>query len=1335
MTAAGPTDPERRPAGTGETVERLRPGWNPALPTGVTTFLMTDIEDSTRLWETSPAAMAEALMRHDEMIAEVVRSHGGHFVAAGDGDATTSIFASAAQAVRAAIDIAHQVARVAWPEGAPIRVRFGLHTGEADERPGNYFGTLPNHAARVRGEARGGEILLSEQTTALVDGDLPPGFTIVDLGPHRLRGIEQPERISALAGPGLETPRAADECPYRGLLSFRRSDRQLFFGRERILGELLDRLEPGTLLALVGASGSGKSSLLSAGVAAAVDAGEIQCASSTRLITPGAEPPEDLEGPDTELLVVDQFEELYTQSADAERRAGFIEALLARRSPVVIGLRADFYGEISADARLAEAVAANQMLLGPMGEEDLRSAIEAPARLAGLELGPGLVALVLRDAAGQPGALPLISHALRATWERRDGRTLSVEAYRETGGVSSAIAQTAETIVQQTPIQRRPLLRAIFLRLTELGEGVEDTRRRVRSEDLVPYGASAEEVRELLERLAEARLVTLDEGTVELAHEVLISRWPRLRGWLEEDREGIRLYRRLCDAARNWEAAGREPGDLYRGGRLEAALEWSRANGALLNDTEKRFLDSSAEESANVLRHRQLTNRRLRRSLAAAGGLLVAARALLAFALVSRHDAVDAEASARSQALATESRAQSASDPQLALLLARAALASAATPQAELAASEALDANTLRAQLPSLGVQGCSSSDYLLLLDGGRTAAADTCQGYVVFADLVHHRILRKVRVGPTTTDMALAAGGQALIVVSGHNLVSVNLSSGKTRLLYTAPFEIEQLAGPPGHFLAIADRETIALVDLRHDTLHVVAHADASNNAVNGIMSASASTLLIASTGQTQGRGELLPLLTALNVDTGARWTVPLAVPPRIADVVYLRVSPDGRTWYVTGSTLNSDHEEQVAATWAIDPRTRKVLWLANGPAGTYGSPVQVSPDGSLVAVGYGNGEAAVLDAATGHLVALDSSHSTVASGDLAIAADDRTLVTLSLDGLIRLWSAQGSERLRLQAPPETTLSFMPEGKDLILFGSRGEIVNGAGQTVRSFPGVAGFTSCSSCFSATPGLGLLTYLDPESKEPRVIEIEGRTGRRVAAVTVQRLEAQGVAPDGDIVADYVEDNRLEAELVDPHDGAVRHFAPGVTETGCTSGAPSFNGDGSMMAISDGCVRVDVWDVHSGRLLRTIRLPEHGSSSSLMTPDGRYVLVQIAVGTFARADLANGAVEEVPGARAASSALAVSPNGRYYAIGRQDGSVDEYDARTLRLIRHHELANPIKTLVFSPNSSELAVEDTSDVVRVWDSCEICENPTQLARRAAAESVRSLTASERATFGVH
>jgi hypothetical protein len=177
---------------------------------------------------------------------------------------------------------------------------------------------------------------------------------------------------------------------------------------------------------------------------------------------------------------------------------------------VVIGVRADFYGAMSTNAQLASAVADNQVLLGPMREDDLRRAICEPALLAGLRLERGLVDLVLRDAAGEPGALPLISHALRETWERRDGRTLTVEAYEASGGVSSAVARTADAVLDATPESDRPLLRNVFLRLTELGDGVEDTRRRVRIEELVPQGTSIDAVKTLLDRLAEARLVTLD---------------------------------------------------------------------------------------------------------------------------------------------------------------------------------------------------------------------------------------------------------------------------------------------------------------------------------------------------------------------------------------------------------------------------------------------------------------------------------------------------------------------------------------------------------------------------------------------------------------------------------------------------------------------------------------------------------------------------------------------------------------------------------------------------------------------------------------------------------
>ncbi|HKO26533.1 MAG TPA: protein kinase, partial [Solirubrobacteraceae bacterium] len=489
ISAGLAVDPSRRPATPGELVEHLRVGWASTLPTGVMTFCMSDIEGSTTHWDNSPVAMAEALVRHDELIAGIVEGHGGRFLKSmGEGDSTTSVFESASQAVRAAIEATRALADQTAPDGDPIRTRFGLHTGEAQRRGDVYRGHTVNLAARVRGEARGGEILLSETTARLAGNDLPAGYTIVDLGVHRLKGIQRRESLTALAGPGLETPTRSGECPYRGLLPFEATDRALFFGREDVVRDVLARIAPGGLFAVVGASGSGKSSLLRAGVMAAVQAGEADGVRSVRLITPGAQPPLDLGDDESELLIVDQFEELYTQSRDAQARSRFIAALLERNGPVVIGLRADFYDQISADTGLAAAVASNQLLLGPMRDEDLRRAVCEPARLFGLELEPGLIDLVLRDVAGAPGALPLMSHALRETWERRDGRTLTVQAYQESGGVSSAVAQTADAVVNRTPEPDRPLLRNLFLRLTELGDDVEDTRRRAQIEELIPEG-------------------------------------------------------------------------------------------------------------------------------------------------------------------------------------------------------------------------------------------------------------------------------------------------------------------------------------------------------------------------------------------------------------------------------------------------------------------------------------------------------------------------------------------------------------------------------------------------------------------------------------------------------------------------------------------------------------------------------------------------------------------------------------------------------------------------------------------------------------------------------
>jgi WD40 repeat protein/class 3 adenylate cyclase len=656
------TDPARRPATPGELIERLRAGWAESLPSGVLTFCLSDIERSAALWDAHPAAMAEALVRHDELITDCAESHGGRLLKSmGGGDNTVSVFDSAPDALDAALAAARALAAEHWPERLSLGVRFGIHTGEAERRGTDYFGATVNLAARLRGEADGGQIFLSSVSSELVAQHLPQGCELVDLGQHRWPGLAAPERIHAIKAAGISTPLPATECPYRGLLAFQPEDRDYFFGREAIVEELIARLAPGRLAAVVGASGSGKSSVLRAGVIARVRAGEVTGIRGARLLTPGSSPQLVVEDDPAQLLVVDQFEELFATPVDAAQRQAFIDGLLRLRGPVLIAVRADMYGKLAGHAELAHAAAANQLLLGAMGEEELERAVTEPARLAGLRLEPGLVAVAVREVAGEPGALPLLSHALRATWERRDGRTLTVEAYRETGGVSSAIARTADAVLASLPPDERRMTRSLFLRLTELGDGAPESRRRVNAAELVPETVRPEVVHELLERLAEARLVTLGEDTAEVAHEVLIREWPTLRGWLEEDRDGIRLHRQLSAAARLWETGGRQPGDLYRGARLPAAAEWGGAHGKELNASESAFLDASIAESDRERRAERRSKGRLRSLLGVAVLLLAVAVAAGVLAVVQRDHA-------RAQGLTSDAErlgAQALSDPNV----------------------------------------------------------------------------------------------------------------------------------------------------------------------------------------------------------------------------------------------------------------------------------------------------------------------------------------------------------------------------------------------------------------------------------------------------------------------------------------------------------------------------------------------------------------------------------------------------------------------------------------------------------------------------------------------
>ena len=238
---------------------------------------------------------------------------------------------------------------------------------------------------------------------------------------------------------------------------------------------------------------------------------------------------------------------------------------------------------------------------------------------------------------GEPGALPLLSTALLELWQKRPDNALTLAAYRESGGVHGAVARLAEGTYARIPDERRQLVRAVMLRLVGEGEGDAPVRRRAPLAELdLERNADVEDV---LGTLADSRLVTVSEGSVEVAHEALLREWPRLREWIEEDTEGRRLRRHITQAATEWETAGRDQGELYRGARLAAALDWTADHALDVNELEREFVTESREASEKDTKRVRRTNRRLRGLLAGVAVLLVAAVAGGIFAAIQRSEA------------------------------------------------------------------------------------------------------------------------------------------------------------------------------------------------------------------------------------------------------------------------------------------------------------------------------------------------------------------------------------------------------------------------------------------------------------------------------------------------------------------------------------------------------------------------------------------------------------------------------------------------------------------------------------------------------------------------
>ncbi|MFJ1793143.1 nSTAND1 domain-containing NTPase [Kitasatospora griseola] len=544
-----------------------------------------------------------------------------------------------------------------------------------------------------------------------------------DLHLHLEDGVHQVRQV--LSG------QSGTECPYPGLTAFGPDESRWFFGRSPAVADLLvrlaGRLGSGGPQFVLGASGAGKSSLLRAGLLPALSRGGLPRGGAAHwphlVLTPAARPlaeaaralaaavgldlavaeslsadPAGLAAAVREamdeaslerlVIVVDQLEELFTLTSDDAERRAFPElmAQLAEPGPgrepvalVVYGMRSDFYGRAMDHPRLRSALADQPVNLGPLPEQGLREAILFPARSAGLDVEPGLVELLLQDLGAtadgeyEAGRLPLLAHALQATWQLRDGHLLTVRAYRATGGVLHAVAATAERVFGSLDDGGRRLARSLLLQLVELGDGTDDTRRRLPREHLIRESPDPQRAAVVLDAMVRGRLLSPQDDGVEITHEALLRAWPRLRTWLGEDREGLLLHQQLAEASDSWSQDGRRRRSLLRDPRLARIREWVRNPGrrADLTVQQREFVTASV---------RAALVRRAARTVGVVGLVLTVAVGVIA---VQQHrTARQHEAELTSRRLATNAAAIRPTDPSVALELSLAAYRTSPTDEA-----------------------------------------------------------------------------------------------------------------------------------------------------------------------------------------------------------------------------------------------------------------------------------------------------------------------------------------------------------------------------------------------------------------------------------------------------------------------------------------------------------------------------------------------------------------------------------------------------------------------------------------------------------------------------